>query len=119
MVKRIALLIILAGVAYVGWENRQVLKELAGLESNRLRIQGDWYQVRSNVKESDRYTFFDQVIDLNGDTYGQYHFSSNDEADITLGGATASYWIEFPEQDVMIWSQDIEGKRTPVVRWHR
>jgi len=119
VVKRIALLIILAGVAYMGWENRHYLAELAGLESNRLRIEGDWYQVRSNVKEHDRYTFYDQIIDRNGETYGQYAFTSNDEVHVTLWGVTSTYWVEFPEQDVMIWLQDVKGERKPVIRWQR
>ena len=119
MVKRIALLVILAGVAYMAWDNRQVVKELAGLDSNRLRIQGDWYQVRSNVKDHDRYTFSENIVDLNGDAHGSYVFSSNEQIEVTLGGETSTYWIEFPNQDTMIWLRDIKGERRPAIRWQR
>lgn len=119
MVKRLALLIILAGVAYMGWENRRYLKELAGLESNRLRIQGDWVQVHSNVRDANVYTFYEKVIDRNGETYGQYEFTSNDEVLITLEGTTIEYWVEFPEPDVMIWWREFKGERKPVLRWER
>lgn len=119
MVKRLALFIILAGAAFMVWDNRQVLKELAGLESNQLRIEGDWYQVRSGIKDVDRFTFYDKIVERNGETYGQYSFTSNDEVQISLGGATETYWLEFPEADVMIWLKDIKGERTPVIRWKR
>jgi hypothetical protein len=103
----------------MAWENRQVVRQLAGLESNQLRIVGDWYKVSSNVKEPDCYTFYDKIVDRNGETYGQYSFASNEQVMVTLGGTTTTYWIDFPDPDVMIWSQDIKGERKPVIRWQR
>ena len=120
MVKRLAFFIILAGVAYFVWENRHHFNELAGLESNRIRIEGDWYQVSSRVKEADRYTFYDKMIELNGETHGQYFFTKNDVMQVTMGGSEArTFFIEFPEPDTMVWYQDVRGERKPVYRWAR
>ena len=119
MVKRIALFIILAGIAYMAWENRHQFAELAGLESNRIRIEGDWYKLTSTVKEADCYTFYDKMIERNGDTHGQYYFTKNDVVQITLGGTSRAYIIEFPTPDRMIWSQEIKGELKPIIRWAR
>ena len=119
MVKRIALYIILAGVAFLAWENRHYFKELAGLDSNQLRIEGEWYQVRSNIKESDRFTFNDEMIDRNGETYGEYSFTRNDEIQVVLGPNTGTYAIEFPDPDVMLWYQEARGTRALAIHWER
>jgi hypothetical protein len=119
VVKRLALYLILAGVAFLAWENRHYLKELAGLDSNQMRIEGDWYKVTSGIREFDSYTFNDKMVDRNGETYGEYSFTSNEQIQVVLGGSTGTYTIEFPEADVMIWHQDVRGTRTPVIRWER
>jgi hypothetical protein len=119
VVKRIALCIILAGVAFLAWENRHYFKELAGLDSNQLRIEGEWCQVSSNIKELDRYTFNDKMIDRNGETYGEYSFNRNNEIQVVLGPNTGTYTIEFPSADVMLWYQEVRGTRTLVIRWER
>jgi hypothetical protein len=119
VVKRIALYIILAGVAYLAWENRHYFKELAGLDSNQLRIEGEWYQVSSNIKEFDRYTFNDKMIDRNGETYGEYSFNGNNQIQVVLGSSTGTYTIEFPAADVMLWYQEVRGTRTLAIRWER
>lgn len=120
MVKRLAFFIILAGVAYFAWENRHHFNELAGLESNRIRIEGEWYQVSSRVKEADCYTFYDKMIELNGEAHGQYFFTKNDVMQVTMGGSEArTFFIEFPEPDTMVWYQDVRGERKPVYRWAR
>ena len=120
MVKRIVLFIILAGAAYMVWENRHHFSELAGLGSNRIRIEGDWYQVHTRIKEADRYTFYDKIIELNGETHGQYFFTANDVAQIPMGGSAArEFHIEFPVDDTMIWYQMVKGELKPVYRWAR
>ncbi len=119
MVKRAALFIILAGVAFLAWENRHQFAELAGMESNRIRIEGDWYRLSSTVKEADCYTFYDKIIERNGDTHGQYYFTKNEVVQITMGGTSQTYTIEFPEPDRMTWYQEIKGELKPVVRWAR
>ena len=119
MVKRAALLIILAGIAFFVWENRHQFAGLAGLESNQIRIAGDWYRLRSTVKEADVYTFYDKIIEKNGETHGQYHFTKNEVVQITMAGNTQTYTIEFPEPDRMTWYQEIKGELKPVIRWAR
>jgi len=119
MVKRIALLLVLAGAAYLVWENRQVIKQLAGLDSNQMRIEGDWYQVRSNIKEFDRFTFNDKMIDRNGETYGEYSFTGNDQIQVVLGPASGTYTIAFPSADVMLWYQDVRGTPREAIHWER
>jgi len=119
VVKRLALYLILAGVAFLAWENRHYFKELAGLDSNQMRIEGDWYQVSSNIREYDRYTFNDKMIDRNGETYGEYSFTTNEQVQVVFGSTTGTYIIEFPEADVMIWYQDVRGTRTVAIRWER
>ena len=94
-------------------------EELAGLESNQMRIEGDWYQVSSGIREFDYYTFNDKMIERNGETHGEYSFTSNEQIQVVLGSSTGAYTIEFPEADVMIWYQDVRGTRTPVIRWQR
>lgn len=120
MVKKIVLFIILAGIAYYAWENRHHFSELAGLESNRIRIEGEWYQVSSRIKEADRYTFYDKIIELNGDAHGQYFFTKNNVMQVTMGGTRArTFIIEFPEPDKMVWYQQQRGELKPVYRWAR
>lgn len=119
MVKRLALYLILAGVAFLAWENRHYFKELAGLESNQMRIEGDWYQVSSGIREDDHYTFNDKMIDRNGETYGEYSFTTNEQIQVVLGSGTGTYTIEFPETDVMIWYQDVRGTRKEAIHWER
>ncbi|HOC44801.1 MAG TPA: hypothetical protein PKJ99_17445 [Thermoanaerobaculales bacterium] len=119
MVKRLLLYAVLAGLAFLAWDNRHYLKDLAGLDSNQMRIEGEWYQVSSNIKDLDRYTFNDKMIDRNGEVYGDYSFTGNDTIQATLGSGTGSYTIEFPEPDVMIWYQEVRGTRTVAIRWQR
>jgi hypothetical protein len=119
VIKRIALFVILAGVAFLAWENRHHFKELAGLESNQMRIEGDWYQVRSNIREFDRYSFNDNMVDRNGETYGEYSFTSNEIIQVVLGSSTGTYIIEFPQAGVMIWYQELPGTRQEAIRWVR
>jgi hypothetical protein len=119
MVKRLALYLILAGVAFLAWDNRQYFRDLAGLDSNQMRIEGDWYQVSSGIREFDRYTFNDKMVDRNGETYGEYSFTTNELIQVVLGSSTGTYAIEFPEADVMIWYQDVRGTRTSAIRWER
>jgi len=119
VVKRLALYLILAGVAFLAWENRHYVKELAGLDSNQIRIEGDWYQVSAGIREYDRYTFNDKMIDRNGETYGEYSFTTNEKIQVVLGSTTGTFTLEFPEADVMIWYQDVRGTRTQVIRWER
>ena len=120
MVKRIALFIILAGVAFMAWENRHHFSELAGLQSNRIRIEGDWYRVNTRIKEADRYTFYERIIELNGEAHGSYLFTSNEVAQVTMGGTRArEFHIEFPTDTTMIWYQEVRGELKPVYRWAR
>lgn len=119
MVKRLALYLILAGVAFLAWENRHYFKELAGLDSNQIRIEGDWYQVSSGIREFDCYTFNDKMIERNGETYGEYSFTSNEQIQVVLGSTTGTYTIEFPEAGVMIWYQDVRGTRKEAIHWER
>ena len=119
MVKRLVLYVILAGLAFLAWENRHYLKDLAGLDSNQMRIEGDWYQVSSNIREYDRYTFNDKMIDRNGETYGEYSFTSNDQIQVVLGPASGTYTIAFPSADVMLWYQDVRGEPREAIRWQR
>ena len=119
MVKRLALYLILAGVAFLAWENRHYFKELAGLDSNQMRIEGDWYQVSSNIREYDRYTFNDKMIDRNGETYGEYSFNGNNQIQVVLGSNTGTYTIEFPAADVMLWYQDVRGESREAIHWER
>ena len=119
MVKRIALYLILAGVAFLAWENRHHIKELAGLDSNQMRIEGEWCQVSSNIREFDRYTFNDKMIDRNGEIYGEYSFTGNDQIQVVLGPNTGTYTIEFPAADTMLWYQEVRGTRTLAIRWAR
>jgi hypothetical protein len=119
VVKRLALYLILAGVAFLAWENRHYVKELAGLESNQMRIEGDWYQVSSGIREFDCYTFNDKMIERNGETHGEYSFTSNEQIQVVLGSGAGTYTIEFPEANVMIWYQDVRGTRREAIRWER
>ena len=42
MLKRLVVLLIVAGAAYMLWGQRH---KIASLQNNNLRIQGTWYQV--------------------------------------------------------------------------
>ena len=119
MVRRVVLLLIVVAVGYLVYTNRSYFAELAGLESNRIRIEGDWSQMRSNVKDADVYTFFDRMIERNGDACGQYHFSSNDVVVVTIDGQTTTYTLDFPQGDEMIWYREHRGELQQRARWMR
>jgi hypothetical protein len=119
MVRKVVLLLILVAAGYLVYVNRHHIAVLAGLESNRIRIEGDWSQTRSNVKEADVYTFYDQMIERNGETCGQYHFKSNDVVDISIDGQTSTYILDFPDADTMTWNQEVRGELKTRMRWSR
>jgi len=119
MVRRITILLIVVAAGYYVYTNRHYFAELAGLGSNRIRIEGDWSEIRSNIKEADVYTFFDQLIEKNGTACGQYHFRSNDVVVVSIDGQTGTYTLDFPDGNTMIWYIDDRGELKQRIRWAR
>ena len=51
MVRRLIILALLAAAAFLIYSNRHQIAVIAGLDSNPRRIQGDWYELQSGIKE--------------------------------------------------------------------
>jgi hypothetical protein len=119
MLRRLIVLGLLAAAAFLIYGNRRQLAFLAGMDSNNVRIEGDWQEVRSGFKEDDVFSFSDQVVFRNGETYGQYRFTSHAVLEVTTASSTSSYLVEFPGADTMEWYQEEGGQRVLQRRWQR
>lgn len=119
MVRRIVTVLVLLIVGFLLYTNRHHIAYIAGLESNTVRIQGEWYALVDNFKDPDIYVFTDGIIFRNDDTYGSYYFTSYTELVVTTGPSPVTYTVQFPDEDTMEWSREIKGKQTVVERWAR
>jgi hypothetical protein len=105
--------------AFLIYTNRHRIAFLAGLDSNKIRIQGEWHEVRSGFKEYDIFSFYDEMVSRNEDPCGNYHFKSHSELIVTIDGQTGEYIVEFTDADTMDWLQESKGKLTLRRRWKR
>jgi hypothetical protein len=119
MVRRVILVLCLVASAFLLYANRHQIAVLAGLDSNKLRIQGDWYELRAGFKEYDRYTFRDETVTRNDETCGNYHFRSYRELFVTIDGQSTDYIVEFPDPETMEWFQEVKGELKVRRRWKR
>ena len=119
MLRRLIVLGLLAAAALLIYGNRHRIALLAGLDSNKVQIEGVWQEVRSGFKEDDVYSFSDEVVFRNGETYGQYRFTSHTVLEVTTASDTANYVVEFPDADTMEWYQEERGERVLRRRWQR
>ena len=69
MLKRIVVLLIVAGAAYLIWGQRY---RIEGLSNNNLKIQGTWYQVEMNRKGVTAFHFSERIITKEGTEWGSY-----------------------------------------------
>ena len=114
MLKRIVVLLIVAGAAYLIWGQRY---RIEGLSNNNLKIQGTWYQVEMNRKGVTAFHFSERIITKEGTEWGSYEMRKNDEIDVMVGNTLTTYELSFPDDENMVWSAEIDGRVTPVVRW--
>lgn len=119
MLRRLVILGLLLAAGLALYSNRHRIADLAGVESNKVRIQGNWHEVRSDFKEDDIYTFNDDTISLNGDPVGVYKFNSYRELEVSIGDFGGVYLVDFPDPDNMTWSQEVKGEEMVRRRWRR
>jgi hypothetical protein len=119
MLRRLIILGLLGVAGLFLYSNRHHIADLAGVQSNKVRIQGNWHEVRSGFKEDDIYTFNDDTISLNGDPVGVYKFNSYRELEVSLGDHSGVYLVEFPDHENMTWYQEVKGEEKVRRRWRR
>ena len=119
MLRRLIILLALAAVVVAIYSYRHNIAQLAGLESNKVRIQGNWHKVSQGFPEDDVYTFNDDTISKNGDPVGVYKFNSYNELEVSFEGVNAVYVVEFPDYDNMSWYQEAKGELKLRRRWRR
>jgi len=119
MFRRLVILALIVGAGFVIYLNRDQIAALAGLESNRIRIQGDWYEVQSGFKEDTRHTFVEELVLRDGEQVGHYQFTSHNDIEVTIDGTAIPYQVAFPEEDTMDWLRTIKGKQRLSRRWRR
>lgn len=114
LLKRLIIIAALAGLGYALWGQRA---EIAGLSNNNLKIQGTWYQVEMDRKGVTPYYFSERIITANGTEWGSYELRKNTELEVMVGSELTLYHLSFPDDENMVWSREIDGKMTPVMRW--
>jgi hypothetical protein len=114
MLRRLIILAALAGLGYFLWGERA---KIAGLSNNHLRIQGTWYRVELDRKGVTPYYFSERIITVNDSEWGSYELLKNSEIEVTVGNEFTVYQLSFPDDENMVWSMEIDGKMTPVMRW--
>ncbi len=119
MVRRVIVLALLAAAAFLIYSSRHRIAFLAGLDSNKVRIQGDWYELEAGFKTYDTYTFSDGLISRNGDDCGHYNFTSHSVLVVTIDDDTETYDVAFPDDENMEWSREVAGGQKISRAWRR
>lgn len=120
MARRIVVIVTLLVIGYLLYANRHHISFVAGLDSNRIRIKGEWQEVVHGFKETDVFLFSEGIIRRNEDnSYGSYYFTSHAQLVVTTGGGPVTYTVEFPDEETMNWYREIKGEMKPVKKWAR
>ena len=114
LLKRLIIILALAGIGYFLWGQRD---RIAQLSNNNFRIQGTWYQVEMNRKGITPYHFSDRIITSNGTEWGSYKLYKNTKIEVMVATELTLYHLSFPDDENMVWSVEIDGRLTPTVRW--
>ena len=116
MLKRLILLLILAGAAYLLWGQRY---RIAQLSNNNFKIQGTWYQVDMDVnrKGLTPYHFEERIITSQETEWGSYKLYRNTELEVMVADELTLYHLSFPDDENMIWSVEEDGKLIPAIKW--
>lgn len=114
MLKRLVLLLIIAGAAYMLWGQRH---KIASLQNNKLRIQGTWYQVELEWKGLTPYHFSERIITANDSEWGSYEMPKNTVIEVMTADKLEVYQLSFSDDGDMIWSMEVDGKMTEIIRW--
>lgn len=94
-------------------------EQLAGLQNYNSRIKGDWQTYDGGFMSDSVYEFSSGIINKDGFEWGTYNFLRRDELEVTLGDQPAVYFVEFVDDDTMVWFQMSEGKRFNRYEWRR
>ena len=114
MLKRLVLLLIIAGAAYMLWDQRH---KIASLQNNKLRIQGTWYQVELEWKGRTPYHFSERINTANDSEWGSYEMPKNTVIEVMTADKLTVYQLSFSDDGDMIWSMEVDGKMTEIIRW--
>lgn len=116
LLKRLVLLLALVVVAKLAWEQRD---RIAVLSNNNFRIQGDWYRVEMGYQGEDLYNFSNRIITRNGIEWGSYELRKNTRLEVSAADRFSVYHLEFPDDETMVWSAEVDGRLAPVLTWSR
>jgi len=119
MARRIVILLLLATAGYLLYANRHYVAFVAGLDSNKVRIVGEWYEVVQGFNEPNVFTFSEGIIQRNDDNYGSYYFTGYAELVVTAGSGPITYRVEFPDEETMNWYREIKGEEKLIRKWAR
>jgi hypothetical protein len=114
--RRLLWLLILAIAATIVWDQRD---RIAVLSNNSFLIQGDWHPVEMGFKGDDLYEISERIITKNGLEWGSYELRTNTRLEVMTRGTVATYRLEFPDEDTMVWWREVDGKEVPAYRWKR
>ena len=116
LLKRLVVLVILAGAGYLIWQQRA---KLSPISNNNSRIQGTWYEFKMDRKGFEPYTFEERIIIKDGTEWGSYELRMNTQLDVMVGTQLSEYRLSFPDEDAMVWSVERDGEWVPSVEWRR
>ena len=114
LIKRLVILLVLAGAAYYVWNQRH---QIAGLSNNNLKIQGTWYMVEMDRKGVTPYHFGERIITREGTEWGSYELYKNTELEVMVRDRLTLYHLSFPDDENMLWSIEEDGKLKPAMKW--
>ena len=116
LLNRLVIIGVLVGAGYLLWGQRD---RIAGIQNNKLRIQGTWYKYEMNRKGFDAYHFSERIITFDGTEWGSYELRSNEEIEVMIRSELNTYHLSIPDEDNMVWSVEAQGGLTVVQRWQR
>jgi hypothetical protein len=116
LLKRLIVVLILAGAGYLVWQERH---RLAPLTNHNIRIQGTWYLWEMNRKGFEPYLFEEKIILRDGTEWGSYEIRMHSRLEVMIGDRYSEYHLEFPDEGTMVWSEERDGRLVPAVEWRR
>jgi hypothetical protein len=94
-------------------------EQLGLIENNRTRIRGDWYKVEMGFPEGDPYDFESGVISKNMLEVGNFQWEGYEHLKVTLHGSSSTYFVDYPDEDTMVWYVETRTGRRKAQEWSR
>lgn len=116
LLKRIVVIIVLAGAGYYLWSNRD---HIGSLVNPNVSIQGKWHRVSQNFKEPEVYTFADGFIGKGTQEWATYKLIRGSKIEVSVRNQASVYELEFPDDENMIWTLRNNGRTKTQIQWRR